>query len=107
MMNNQRNYYRIAYPAGSQPVLTVNGVSLSMIELSAGGGRVSCRDAESDWFSNAVKVSITFLCKQTIHTEAKLLRVDGDQIVLSFNPTLPLPMIMQEQRLLLRLFPKE
>jgi len=87
--------------------MSVNGSKCSVLELSEGGGRVPTSEAKSAWFKRGVETSIEFQCGRTIVTEATLIRVDSDQIVLRFLPPVPLPIIIEEQRLLIVQFPKD
>lgn len=107
MTSQKRGFYRIEYPPGVQPIMSVNGCKCPVSELSEGGARVPANEAKSDWFKRGVETSIEFQCGRTIVTEATLIRVDSDQIVLRFSPPVPLPIIMEEQRLLIVQFPKD
>lgn len=86
--------------------MSVNGSTCRIIELSEGGGRVLVSDANAAWF-NGSEVTIAFQCGDTATSEATLVRTDGDQIVIRFSPPIPLPIIIEEQRLLIIQFPKD
>lgn len=107
MSSQRRGFYRIEYPAGVQPIMSVRGSTCHVSELSEGGGRVPTSEAQSNWFKDGVETSIDFQCGRVILTSATLIRVDGDQIVLRFSPPIPLPIIIEEQRLLITQFPKD
>lgn len=107
MTIQRRGFYRIEYPTGVRPKMTVGSSTCEIVELSEGGGRVLVSEANSAWFKNGAEVTIAFQCDQTATCEAKLIRIDGDQIVLRFSPMIPLPIIIEEQRLLIVQFPKK
>lgn len=107
MSIQRRDFYRIEYPAGVQPILSVNGSTCHVSELSEGGGRVPVGEAQSAWFKSGAEVSIEFQSGRVVITEATLIRVDGDQIVLRFSVSIPLPIVIEEQRLLVSQFPKD
>ena len=107
MTSQRRGFYRIEYPADVRPIMSVNGSTCHVLELSEGGGRVPTSEAKSTWFKNGVETSIEFQCGQSVATEASLIRIDADQIVLRFSPPIPLPIIIEEQRLLIIQFPKD
>lgn len=106
-MTNQRRFYRIPYTTSVQPVMSVNSVNYRITELSEGGGRVPSAGVYPAIFNKPVDVKITFHSGRIAQTKAKLIRVDGDQIVLTFSPPIPLPILMEEQRMLIVQFPKE
>ncbi len=107
MTSQRRGFYRIEYPADVQPIMSVRGSTCHVSELSEGGGRVSASEAKSGWFKDGAEALIEFQCGRTVVTETTLIRVDGDQIVLRFSPPIPLPIIIEEQRLLIIQFPKD
>jgi hypothetical protein len=106
-MTNQRRFYRIPYPTSAQPVMSIKETSCRITELSEGGGRILSVGVYPALFKKPVDVKISFQSGRTAVTKAKLIRVDGDQIVLSFTPSIPLPILMEEQRMLIVQFPKD
>jgi len=106
-MTSQRRFYRIEYPVGARPILSVNGSTGQIVELSEGGGRVLVSDPDLVWLKDGAQVTITFQCGDTATSTATLVRVDGDQIVVRFSPPIALPIIIEEQRLLIIQFPKD
>jgi len=105
-MTTQRRFYRIEYPVGARPLLSVNGLTGQIVELSEGGARVLVSNPHSVRFKDGSEVTITFQCGDTATSTATLVRVDGDQIVIRLSPPIPLPIILEEQRLLIIQFPK-
>jgi hypothetical protein len=107
MTIQKRGFYRIEYPISVQPIMSVRGSTFHILELSEGGGRVPTSEAQSTWFKNGTEVTIEFQCGRSFVTEAKLIRVDGNENVLRFTPPIPLPIIIEEQRLLITQYPKD
>jgi hypothetical protein len=52
-------------------------------------------------------VRIGFLNGKQVGTNATLLRVDGEEIVLKLSPAIPLSVILEQQRWLVSRYPKE
>ena len=102
----KRQHYRIVYPNPARPLL-VNGKDIyNVIDLSEGG--VCFEVPKKAKFEKKVgdefRGSITFHDKITVIIQAKVLRSNGDRVVLVLAPPLPLTRIMLEQRYLIRQF---
>lgn len=104
MSSNQRENFRIEYPAPERPLLRIAGVEHQVLDLSEKGVKFQITEA----FKPAVKVQvmgeIKFKDGKTCRVTGTVLRVDEKNgfAVLALTLGIPLPKMMEEQRYLIQ-----
>ena len=88
-------------------MLMVDGTEHPLAEVSESGGRLVTTSVSQYTFKSRPRVTISFGCGQTVKTIATCLRVEGEEMVLQFFPTIPQTIILAEQRWLLTKYTKD
>lgn len=81
--------------------LSVSGSFEVIVELSEGGARVLVSCSCWVWLEDCTEFAIAFQAGDTATSTATLVRIDGDQIVIRFSSPFPLPIIIEQQLLLI------
>ena len=104
MSKERRNFYRIHYPSTKSAILSVCGVDFEIINLSETGAKAKF----SHDFKKLIKknssyeISIQLIAGEGISLVGKVLRVKKDELVFSFESSIPYELIMKEQRYLIQ-----
>jgi len=111
MTSQRRKHYRLVYPLPGRPALFVGNEKGEeehvLTELSESGGRVLATTANELVFQSSPAVTIKFRDGKQAMTAASYLRTEGEELVLKFSPTIPLSIMMEQQRWILSRFPKD
>ncbi|HYX33303.1 MAG TPA: PilZ domain-containing protein [Oligoflexus sp.] len=102
-----RNYFRLEYPKDARPYIAIGKGKFPVINLSEKGVKfffdakrsTFVLDAEADF-----EAIIVFQDSGRTQVTGKILRIDGDAVVLELSEGVPLQRIMTEQRILLNKF---
>ncbi len=102
MSESQRTHYRIQYPFTDRPQLLIGTKALAIINLSEGGLMVSTEA----WFTPQMGQTVEAVAKlhegRTCRIKGVVLRVEMNRVALRLSQRVPLPLIMEEQRYLLK-----
>lgn len=104
MQNNRlvegRNYYRLRYPSHLRPQLSIEGESLTVIDLSEQGLRFSCPSPRQHQVGAIVTATVTFRNGRAAMVEGVILRVTARDVALSLRRGFDFQTIVSEQRTL-------
>lgn len=104
MSKPERRHFRIRYPVPDRPKLIVRSdLSLPVADVSERGIRLVLEDANAalavgDFFRG----NLRFQSGRVVAVTGKIIREADMQIVALLDQGVPLPVIMEEQRLLLQ-----
>lgn len=103
-MNNKRDHFRLEYPKDERPVFVVDRKSYEICDVSEHGLKFQLRDGFKPMTKTRIKGVIHFGEGRTCAVEGVVLRmVDAQkQCVVKLTTGVPLPMMMEEQRRLIR-----
>ena len=94
----KRKAMRIHYPEERSPVLTTDKMAFAVRDLSEGGVRISAStDTE---FKKKINGEILLLCEKVIPFRAKVLRGEGDAVVLQFLKPIGTAPLLEEKKAL-------
>lgn len=102
-----RNYFRLEYPKEARPHIAIGEGKFPVINLSERGVKfyfdakrsTFVLDTEADF-----NATIVFQDSGCTKVTGKILRIDGDAVVLELSEGVSLQRIMSEQRILLNKF---
>lgn len=99
----KRAHFRIVYPVGSRPKITLRNQTFDVVDLSEMGVRFATRDAKS-WRSivDVIQASILFADNEKVAVIGKVLRTTDDQVILQLTKGVPFAKVMAEQRRILQ-----
>jgi hypothetical protein len=106
-MSQKRDHFRIVFPVGQRPCLAAGLAEWDVIDLSENGAKVMVKREASPGNRGAFAATIRFHDGTSTQVSAAVQRREGNCVILSFAEPLAYPLIMGEQRRLLRLFPRE
>ena len=108
MSENRREYFRISYPKGAGPKLISGGVTYPVMNLSEQGLLLALPSRKTEIYTvgNLFSGSITFHDKESFLIIGTITRVGEDGIAINLRKSIPLRIIMAEQRRLIQYFPK-
>lgn len=96
-MENQREFYRIQYKGHGGPKILVGAQVLTVLDLSEVGASLLKNEAfRPD--SEPVSIQVIFPDRTSIDVEAKYIREEVDRVVIRFSPSVPMRIILAEQR---------
>ena len=102
--HEQRNHYRIQYPAGAKPLLETEGLQLRVTELSEGGVRVL--ELAPDLAAGTAVAGTLALCNGERHDVTSVVgRREGEETVLVQLAGVSFGAVMREQQHLVTHFP--
>jgi hypothetical protein len=104
---NEREHYRIHYPPSERPLISVNATTHEILDLSEGGVRFAVPRSFRPPIGAVLKGSIRFRNNKVCKVEGTVLRLNEQDghCTLQFAEGVPLPIIMEEQRYLLKKYP--
>jgi len=85
----------------------MDGREFAVTEISESGCKIVAEPDQATPFDGEVKGVFRFHDRTLVHTVVSYLRLTDDEVVLQLSPPIPLPVIMAEQRWLLKQYPKE
>ncbi|MCP4510493.1 MAG: PilZ domain-containing protein [Fuerstiella sp.] len=111
MSESKRQFYRLTYPRSGRPVLTVQGRTFAVAEISEHGMRVLLQEADIDAWPIGETV-----CGQMIFSDGDSFAVVGEivrhadtgaelQCALSLSEGIPYARMVAEQRFMMQIFP--
>lgn len=106
-MEQNRDHFRIVFPIEQRPCLAAGLAQWDVIDLSEQGAKVEVQSESSLISRGAFEATIKFRDGKSTPVKASVQRREQEQVVLQFDEQIPYPVIMQEQRRLLQLFPRE
>lgn len=101
----RRAYFRLHYPQTERPSLLTEGANYPVSEISEGGLRLVALDASQELEQQRHLVGILQLSGQSVAVEGRVLRRQHDEVVVVLSDGVPLPLVMSEQRRLIRKYP--
>ena len=105
MGENNREHFRIVYPANMRPNITLNGRGYHVIEVSEGGCSILVPREEASYKVGQIFTAmITFGKRGTESVSGSFVRAEGGRYAIQFDEGsgIPLPRIMEEQRFLIK-----
>ena len=106
MSENRRQFFRIDYPTGAGPKLASNGIQLTVVNLSEQGLRFDCQNRTGFTIGNHFAGSLTFADGESFLVFGTIIRILPEGIVVELKKPIPLRIIMNEQRRMIKHFPK-
>ncbi|TVR59669.1 MAG: hypothetical protein EA420_15430 [Candidatus Competibacteraceae bacterium] len=100
MDQEQRQYHRIRYPLREQPTLLWAGKSYAVIEVSARGLRYRSSGRTPPLPGSSVRGALRFRRGVQVNVEAKVMRVQDEEVALYLCDEIPFTVLMAEQRYL-------
>ena len=100
--DDRRDYYRITYPKGDEPVLVIAGLHYPIVDLAEEGFKFRISGSMPLFKGDALKGSIIFHDDQVIDVAGKMIRKGLRYVVVHLERGIPLKKIMEEQRFLLK-----
>ena len=105
-MSNQRDHFRLEYPAADRPTILVQGTLYAVLDLSEKGVKFAVPKQFKPPPNKKIKATITFKDGKKIEIAGSVLRIlegkDDNQCVMELSEGVPLPKMMEEQRILLK-----
>jgi hypothetical protein len=108
LSENRREYFRISYPKGGGPKLISGGVTYPVMNLSEQGLLLALPGRKTEMYTTGTVFSgsITFHDNESFLIIGTITRVSEDSIAVNLRKSIPLRIIMAEQRRLIQYFPK-
>ena len=106
-MDQNRDHFRIVFPIEQRPSLTTELAAWNVIDLSENGAKVEVQLETYPCAAGEFEATIKFRDGTAAPVKASVLRRSPEEMVLQFDKQIPYPLIMGEQRRLLKLFPRE
>lgn len=103
-MNDQkRDHFRVVFPPEDRPTLKVDGILLTVLDLSEFGSRI----AKDSWAANIgdkIRGMVTFPDDSTYDIVGEVVRIEDEsnEVAISFDIGIPLPKMMEQQRYLIQ-----
>lgn len=106
--SQRRRYFRLTYPPGDRPILTLKGTRYLAIDISEEGARFSLTDVKISQLSEGMTVSgsLDFNGRGSFQLSGIIIRINEDSAAIKFKKLLPLKHIMAEQRYLIQKYKK-
>lgn len=100
---NQRVHFRVVYPATDAPVFKSTGHSMRVFDVSEQGVAVAKPERFAALKANAIMAGkIEFPDGEVATISGKVLRTDDKAIILILQKPIPLAVIIQQQRWLIK-----
>ena len=100
---NKRVHYRVVYPAADAPVFKSMGYTMRVFDVSEQGVAVSKPEKFAILKEKAIMTGILqFPDGEVVTITGKILRTDDKSIILILQKSLPLPLIVKQQRWLIK-----
>ncbi len=105
-MSNNRDFFRLEYPAADRPTIVVSGMTYEVLDLSEEGVKFAVPSSFKPNPALKIRGTITFKDGKSVDVVGTVLRIlerkDKNQCVLTLTSGVPLPKMMEEQRYLLK-----
>lgn len=101
----RRAHFRLRYPDEERLNLSAEEGDYFVCEISEGGMRIVLKTEDSEGIFPERMVGLLCIQEETIAVEGRMLRRDGDETIFVLSEGIPLPLILNEQRRLLRKYP--
>lgn len=102
-MQNQREHFRLEYPPMERPLVLIDGKAYEILNLSEGGIKFACG---SDYkpANSKFRAMVKFRDGKTCNIAGVILRLEHEHgtCVVRLSHGIPLPKMMEEQRLLIQ-----
>jgi hypothetical protein len=102
--SERREFFRILYPIHARPRLIIQDASYDVLDVCERGIRFLHPTADALKSHVVVSATVTFRDGETLHVEGKILRLQGNNVVLHLQTYIPTARIMKEQRYLISRF---
>jgi len=104
---HERAYYRIEYPTRERPTLEAHGRVYEVIDICESGVRYRVEDTRPKP-GDSLHAKVRFRRGEEIAVSGEIIRVqDGYAAVRLDPPGVPLRIILEEQKFLLRHYPRQ
>jgi hypothetical protein len=103
-MDQQRTNFRLRYPEQERPLFKIIGRNAHVAELSERGARI--RGLERVVPGQPLAGVIHFANGEVAEVDGKVLRRDGEEVVVRFNTGVSLKFMMSEQMRLICKYPQ-
>lgn len=100
--SQKRANYRIEYPRSLRPTLTIDHVAHEVINLSEKGIKFARTDHYQPQVKDPILGTLTFANRESLAIVGRVLRLSGQFCVAVMRQGVPLPIILEQQRILLR-----
>ena len=105
-MNDQaRRFFRLNYPIRTKPVVHVHQQKYEVLDVSQGGIRFHVTEPDQWLEDDPFKAQIYMVCGGSASVSGKILRVAADFVVVELSEEIPLKLMYDEHRFLLKNFP--
>ena len=96
--DEKRQYFRLKYPADEKPKMIIEGENINeVLDISEHGIRIYY---DANVVVNPVKAVITFLDRDSIAIEGKVVRINDGEIALYLSKGIPVSVVEKEQKYL-------
>lgn len=102
MSDDQRRHFRIHYPTMDRPVFKIAGRPFSIANISEAGVALAIRGGFPMGVGDAIRGTIHFKSEKELRVTGKIIRRVEDKVIFRLDKSIPLPIIMEEQRFLLK-----
>ena len=100
--SEQRSHFRIHYPTLDRPVFKIAGRPFAVPNISERGVCLTFRGEFPMGVGDAIRGTIEFKSEKSVKVTGKIIRKVEDRIIFTLDSPIPLPIIMEEQRFLLK-----
>ena len=102
----KRVCYRLAHPYADIPKLMVWGDEYQAIDVSEEGVKFRCDEYSGVKLGQTISATITFQDGESFDLEGKIMRIQDNEIAIKLSKGIPYKRIVQEQRYLIRKYPR-
>jgi hypothetical protein len=99
---DQRLHFRIHYPTMDRPVLKISGRPFQIANISERGVCLAFRGGFPMGVGDSIRGTIHFKSEKTHRVVGTIIRKVEGKLVFTLDEPIPLPIIMEEQRFLLK-----
>lgn len=92
----KRQDLRVSYADGAQPVLTIGTQRYDVLDIAESGMRILIGRHER--LKKRAKCHIELLCGEVLNTKTQLVRRNGDEAALVFNPPIEYRILLKEKQ---------
>ncbi len=102
--SQRRAHFRLRYPDPERPALVTDEGSHTVCEVSEGGLRFLSPKGSS-WSCNTPIAGLLELPEHALAIEGRVLRVEGEEVIVALSEGVDLPTMVAEQKRLIRKYP--
>lgn len=99
-----RKFYRLSYPLTDRPTMTVGGIKYEVSDLSEEGVKFFVKGDDPIKKLSRLEGHLDFGGRSRLLVQGEVLRVTDTEMIIKLDEHLPLPLIMSEQRYLIKTY---